>query len=132
MAIGLTSKSNTYTPLYLSNYAYTQIEDSLKRIDGVGNVLVWGAQPYSMRVWLNPDLMFSRGLTADDVVSAVQAQNVQVAPGSIGAEPARPKTEFQFILNTKGRLITPEQFSRIFLKLARSEHLVSIGDVPPS
>jgi hydrophobic/amphiphilic exporter-1 (mainly G- bacteria), HAE1 family len=116
MAIGLTSKSNTYTPLYLSNYAYTQIEDSLKRIDGVGNVLVWGAQPYSMRVWLNPDLMSSRGLTADDVVSAVQAQNVQVAPGSIGAEPARPKTEFQFILNTKGRLITPEQFSKIILK----------------
>ena len=104
MAIGLTSKSNTYTPLYLSNYAYTQIEDSLKRIDGVGNVQIFGAQPYSMRVWLNPDLMFSRGLTADDVVSAVQAQNVQVAPGSIGAEPARPKTEFQFLLNTKGRL----------------------------
>jgi multidrug efflux pump subunit AcrB len=116
MAIALTSKGNTYTPLYISNYAYTQMEDSLKRIDGVGNVQVFGAQPYSMRVWLNPDLMFSRGLTADDVVSAVQAQNVQVAPGSIGAEPALPKTEFQFILNTKGRLITPEQFSRIVLK----------------
>jgi hydrophobic/amphiphilic exporter-1 (mainly G- bacteria), HAE1 family len=129
MAIGLTSKSNTYTPLYLSNYAYTQIEDSLKRIDGVGNVLVWGAQPYSMRVWLNPDLMFSRGLTADEVVSAVQAQNVQVAPGSIGAEPARPKTEFQFILNTKGRLITPEQFSKIILKRGDNGQLVYLGDV---
>ncbi|HXM26217.1 MAG TPA: multidrug efflux RND transporter permease subunit [Chthoniobacterales bacterium] len=129
MAIGLTSKSNTYTPLYLSNYAYTQIEDSLKRIDGVGNVLVWGAQPYSMRVWLNPDLMFSRGLTVDDVVSAVQAQNVQVAPGSIGAEPARPKTEFQFILNTKGRLITPEQFSKIILKRGDNGQLVYLGDV---
>jgi len=129
MAIGLTSKNNTYTPLYLSNYAYTQIEDSLKRIDGVGNVLVWGAQPYSMRVWLNPDLMFSRGLTADDVVSAVHAQNVQVAPGSIGAEPARPKTEFQFILNTKGRLITPEQFSKIILKRGDNGQLVYLGDV---
>jgi multidrug efflux pump len=129
MAIGLTSKNNTYTPLYLSNYAYTQIEDSLKRIDGVGNVLVWGAQPYSMRVWLNPDLMFSRGLTVDDVVSAVQAQNVQVAPGSIGAEPARPKTEFQFILNTKGRLITPEQFSKIILKRGDNGQLVYLGDV---
>src|ERR1700741_1245341 len=129
MAIGLTSKSKTYSPLYLSNYAYTQIEDSLKRIDGVGNVLVWGAQPYSMRVWLNPDLMFSRGLTADDVVSAVQAQNVQVAPGSIGAEPARPKTEFQFILNTKGRLITPEQFSRIIVKRGGDGQLVYLGDV---
>src|ERR1700751_1457596 len=129
MAIGLTSKSNTYTPLYLSNYAYTQIEDTLKRIDGVGYVMVWGAQPYSMRVWLNPDLMFSRGLTADDVVSAVQAQNVQVAPGSIGAEPARPKTEFQFILNTKGRLITPEQFARIVVKRGGDGQLVYLGDV---
>jgi multidrug efflux pump subunit AcrB len=107
-------RNYTYTPLYLSNYAYIQIEDTLKRIDGVGNVQVFGAQPYSMRVWLNPDLMFSRGLTADDVVNAVQAQNIQVAPGSIGGEPARPKTEFQFILNTKGRLVTPEQFSRIW------------------
>src|SRR5246127_2381153 len=129
MAIGLTSKSNTYTPLYLSNYAYTQIEDSLKRIDGVGNVQVFGAQPYSMRVWLNPDLMFSRGLTADDVVSAVQAQNIQVAPGSIGAEPARPKTEFQFILNTQGRLVTPEQFSKIILKRGKNGQLVYLGDV---
>jgi multidrug efflux pump len=129
MAIGLTSKNNTYNPLYLSNYAYTQIEDSLKRIDGVGNVQVYGAQPYSMRVWLNPDLMFARGLTADDVVSAVQAQNVQVAPGTIGAEPALPKAEFQYILNAKGRLVTPEQFSRIVLKRGGNGQLVYLGDV---
>jgi multidrug efflux pump len=82
-----------------------------------------------MRLWLNPDLMFSRGLTADDVVSAVQAQNVQVAPGSIGAEPARSKTEFQFILNTKGRLITPEQFSKIILKRGGNGELVYLRDV---
>jgi multidrug efflux pump len=129
MAIGLTSKNNTYAPLYLSNYAYTQIEDTLKRIDGVGNVQVFGAQPYSMRVWLNPDLMYSRGLTADDVVTAIQAQNVQVAPGSVGAEPARPKTEFQLILSTKGRLTTPEQFSRIVLKRGSNGQLVYLGDV---
>src|SRR6201998_1975415 len=129
MAIGLTSKSNTYTPLYLSNYAYTQIEDSLKRIDGVGNVQIFGAQPYSMRVWLNPDLMFSRGLTADDVVSAIQEQNIQVAPGNIGAEPAPAKTEFQYILNTKGRLVTPEQFSRIILKRGSNGQLVYLSDV---
>src|ERR1700693_2650419 len=73
--------------------------------------------------------MFSRGLTADDVVSAVQAQNVQVAPGSIGAEPARPKTEFQFILNTKGRLVTPEQFSKIVLKRGSNGQLVYLSDV---
>ena len=94
MAIGLTSKSNTYTPLYLSNYAYTQIEDSLKRIDGVGNVMVLGAQPYSMRVWLNPDLMFSRGLTADDVVSAVQAQNVKLRPEASAPSQHGPRRNF--------------------------------------
>jgi multidrug efflux pump len=129
MAIGLTSKNKTYSPLYLSNYAYTQIEDTLKRIDGVGNVQVFGAQPYSMRVWLNPDLMFSRGLTADDVVAAVQEQNIQVAPGNIGAEPAPAKTEFQYILNTKGRLITPEQFSKIILKRGGNGQLVYLSDV---
>jgi multidrug efflux pump len=129
MAIGLTSKNKSYSPLFLSNYAYTQIEDTLKRLDGVGNVQVFGAQPYSMRVWLNPDLMFSRGLTADDVVSAVQEQNIQVAPGNIGAEPAPAKTEFQYILNTKGRLITPEQFSRIILKRGSNGQLVYLSDV---
>src|SRR5260221_3557252 len=129
MAIGLTSKSNTYTPLYLSNYAYTQIEDSLKRIEGVGNVTVLGAQPYSMRVWLNPDLMFSRGLTVDDAVNAIQAQNIQVAPGDIGGEPAHARTEFQLTLNTKGRLVTPEEFSRIILKRGRNGQLVYLGDV---
>jgi len=129
MAIGLTSKNNTYSPLYLSNYAYTQIEDTLKRIEGVGNVQLFGAQPYSMRIWLNPDLMYSRGLTPDDIVQAIQAQNVQVAPGSIGAEPARPKTEFQLILSTKGRLITPEQFSKIVLKRGSNGQLVYLGDV---
>jgi len=129
MAIGLTSKNKSYSPLFLSNYAYTQIEDTLKRLEGVGNVEVFGAQPYSMRVWLNPDLMFSRGLTADDVVSAVQEQNIQVAPGNIGAEPAPAKTEFQYILNTKGRLITPEQFSKIILKRGSNGQLVYLSDV---
>jgi multidrug efflux pump len=129
MAIGLTSKNKSYSPLFLSNYAYTQIEDTLKRLEGVGNVQVFGAQPYSMRVWLNPDLMFSRGLTADDVVNAVQEQNIQVAPGNIGAEPAPAKTEFQYILNTKGRLITPEQFSRIILKRGSNGQLVYLSDV---
>src|ERR1700732_4343557 len=129
MAIGLTSKSKTYSSLYLSNYAYTQIEDSLKRIDGVGNVTVLGAQPYSMRVWLNPDLMYSRGLTAGDVVNAIQAQNIQVAPGNIGGEPAHSRTELQLTLNTKGRLVTPEEFSRIILKRGSNGQLVYLGDV---
>src|SRR5258707_4280886 len=129
MAIGLTSKNNTYTPLYLSNYAYTQILDSLRPIEGVGNVQVFGAQPYSMRIWVNPDLLFARGLTADDVVNAIQAQNLQVATGGVRAEPTNSKTEFQIILNTKGRLITPEQFGKIILKRGSNGQLVYLSDV---
>src|SRR5215469_34520 len=129
MAIALSSKSKAYNPLYLSNYAYTQMEDTLKRIEGVGNVQVFGGQPYSMRVWLDPDLMFSRGLTADDVISALRAQNVEVASGNIGSEPAPPKTEFQFTLSTEGRLVTPAQFSQIVLKHGDSGQLVYLKDV---
>ena len=129
MAIALSSKSKAYNPLYLSNYAYTQMEDSLKRIEGVGNIQVYGAQPYSMRVWLDPDLMFSRGLTADDVISALQAQNLEVASGNIGSEPAPPKTEFQFTLSTEGRLVTPAQFSQIVLKHGDNGQLVYLKDV---
>ena len=129
MAIALSSKSKAYDPLYLSNYAYTQMEDSLKRIEGVGNIQVYGAQPYSMRVWLDPDLMFSRGLTADDVISALQAQNLEVASGNIGSEPAPPKTEFQFTLSTEGRLVTPAQFSQIVLKHGDNGQLVYLKDV---
>src|SRR5246127_1887900 len=129
MGIALSSKSKAYNPLYLSNYAYTQMEDSLKRIEGVGNVQVYGAQPYSMRVWLDPDLMFSRGLTADDVISALRAQNLEVASGNIGSEPAPPKTEFQFTLSTEGRLITPAQFSQIVLKHGDNGQLVYLKDV---
>jgi multidrug efflux pump len=129
MAIALSSKSKAYNPLYLSNYAYTQMEDSLKRIEGVGNIQVYGAKPYSMRMWLDPDLMFSRGLTADDVISALQAQNLEVASGNIGSEPAPPKTEFQFTLSTEGRLVTPAQFSQIVLKHGDNGQLVYLKDV---
>jgi multidrug efflux pump len=129
LVVSLIATTKDYDALYLTNYAYTQLNDSLSRIDGVGQVTVFGAQPYSMRVWLNPDLMFSRGLTADDVISAIQAQNVQVAAGNIGAEPAPPKTEFQLTVNTHGRLITPEDFKNIIVKHGSNSQLVHLGDV---
>jgi multidrug efflux pump subunit AcrB len=129
LVVSLIATTKDYDALYLTNYAYTQLNDSLSRIDGVGKVTVFGAQPYSMRVWLNPDLMFSRGLTADDVINAIQAQNVQVAAGNIGAEPAPPKTEFQLTVNTHGRLITPEDFKNIIVKHGSNSQLVYLGDV---
>jgi multidrug efflux pump subunit AcrB len=82
-----------------------------------------------MRVWLNPNLMYARGLTPDDVVNAIQAQNIQVAPGNIGGEPAHPRTELQLTLTTKGRLISPEEFSRIVLKRGEDGQLVYLEDV---
>jgi multidrug efflux pump len=129
LVVSLTATTKDYDALYLTNYAYTQLNDSLSRVDGVGQVTLFGAQPYSMRVWLNPDLMFSRGLTADDVISAIQAQNVQVAAGNIGAEPAPPNTEFQFTVSTHGRLITPEDFKKIIVKHGSNSQLVYLGDV---
>jgi multidrug efflux pump len=129
LVVSLTATTKDYDALYLTNYAYSQLNDSLSRVDGVGQVTVFGAQPYSMRVWLNPDLMFSRGLTADDVISAIQAQNVQVAAGNIGAEPAPPKTEFQLTVNTQGRLITPEDFKNIIVKHGSNSQLVYLRDV---
>src|SRR6202022_3973660 len=101
---------------YISNFAFLQIRDPLSRLEGVGNVNVFGAREYSMRIWLNPNRMYSLCLPSDDIISAIQAQNVQVAAGRLGAEPAPPGTDLQLTINTQGRLITPEQFGQIIVK----------------
>src|SRR5215467_6936112 len=129
MVVNLLSPDNTYDQTYISNYAFLQIRDVLNRIEGVGDVLVLGAREYSMRVWLDPDRMWARQLTTNDVVSAIQAQNVQVAAGRLGSEPARPGTEVELSVNTEGRLITPEQFRQILLKHGDRGELVYLGDV---
>ena len=129
MAINLFSPDNTYDQAYISNYAFLQIRDVLNRVDGVGDVVVLGAREYSMRVWLDPDRMWSRQLTTDDVVSAIRAQNVAVAAGRLGSEPAPPGTELELSVNTAGRLITPEQFRQILLKRGDRGELVYLGDV---
>ena len=129
MVINLFSPDNTYDQAYISNYAFLQIRDVLNRVEGVGDVVVLGAREYSMRVWLDPDRMWSRQLTTDDVVSAIQAQNVAVAAGRLGSEPAPPGTELELSVNTAGRLITPEQFRQILLKHGDRGELVYLGDV---
>ena len=129
MVVNLLSPDNTYDQAYISNYAYLQVRDVLARLEGVGDVLVLGAREYSMRVWLDPDRMWSRQLTSDDVVSAIQAQNVQVAAGRLGAEPAPRGTELQLSINTEGRLRTPEDFRQIIVKRGEDGSLVYLGDV---
>jgi multidrug efflux pump len=129
MVVNLISPDNTYDQTYISNYAFLQIRDVLNRIEGVGDVVVLGAREYSMRVWLDPDKMWARQLTTDDVAKAIQAQNVQVAAGRLGSEPAPPGTNLELSVNTEGRLITPEQFSQILLKHGDRGELVYLGDV---
>src|SRR5208282_1621232 len=129
MVVHLLSPDNTYDQAYISNYAFLQIRDPLSRLQGIGNVNVFGAREYSMRVWLNPNKMYARKLTTDDVVSAIQGQNVQVAAGRLGSEPAPPGTEFQLSINTLGRLITPDQFGQIIVKRGDNGEIVYLADV---
>ena len=112
MVVHLVSPDERYDMLYLSNFAHLQVRDELARIAGVGNVQVFGAGEYSMRVWLDPDRLAARQLTATDVVRAIREQNVQVAAGVLGAPPAPTDTTFQLSINAQGRLTTEEEFAR--------------------
>src|SRR5271165_31865 len=129
MVVHLLSPDGTYDQAYISNYAFLQIRDPLSRLQGVGNVNVFGAREYSMRIWLDPNKMYARSLTTDDIVSAIQAQNIQVAAGRLGAEPAPPGTNLQLTINTQGRLITPEQFGQIIVKRGDNGEIVYLADV---
>ncbi|MGE3804914.1 MAG: efflux RND transporter permease subunit, partial [Gemmataceae bacterium] len=104
--------------LYLSNYATISVHDELARIKGVGNVNIFGAAQYSMRMWLDPEKLKTRDLTTDDVVRAIKAQNVQVAAGQVGASPAPVNQAFQFTVTTLGQLEDPKQFEEIIVKTA--------------
>lgn len=126
--ISLYSPESSLDDLFLSNYGLS-IKDQLSRIDGVGDVQVFGAGDYSMRVWLDPRLLQLRGLTTNDVVAAIREQNVQVAAGQIGAAPAPEGTPFQLSINTEGRLITPEQFGNIILRTGEGGSALYVRDV---
>jgi HAE1 family hydrophobic/amphiphilic exporter-1 len=125
----LFSPENHFDTLYLSNYATLRIKDELARIDGVGDVRIFGARDYSMRVWIDPDKLKARNLTAGDVVAALKEQNVQVAAGMIGQEPAPDGQQFQFTVTTLGRLANAEQFADVILKTTEGGRLTRISDV---
>jgi multidrug efflux pump len=129
MVVHLLSPNNTYGQEYISNYALIQVRDPLSRLLGVGNVQIFGQRDYSMRIWLDPNRMYARGLTVNDVISAVQAQNLQVAAGRLGAPPATKGTDFTLTINTQGRLITADQFKQIILKSGSSGQIVFLADV---
>ena len=128
MVVHLLSPGKRYDPLYLSNYATLRIRDELARIAGVGDVLVFGAGDYSLRIWLDPDKVAARMLTAGDVVRAIREQNVQVAGGAVGQQPSAGSA-FQLAVNATGRLSDPEQFADIIVRVSDDGGVVRIRDL---
>ena len=116
MFLSLQSDNAQYDGLYLSNYATLNLTDELSRLPGVGSVNVFGAGDYSMRIWLDPEVMRIRQLTPSDVYAAVQSQNMEVSAGTVGQPPMNGPVDFQFTLTAQGRLITPEEFGNIVIK----------------
>jgi len=129
MCVNLISKDGAYDEIYLSNYATLHIRDELSRVTGVGDVEVLGAGDYSMRVWLDPDKLWARNLTTDDVVGAIQEQNIQVAAGVIGQPPAPDDQAFQYTVNVLGRLENADEFENIIVKTAPGGRITRVKDV---
>ena len=127
MVVHLLSPDDRYDPLYLSNYATLRIRDELARISGVGDAVIFGAGDYSLRIWLDPDKVAARLLTASDVVRAIREQNVQVAGGSVGQQPSAGSA-FQLAVNATGRLSDPEQFADIIVHVS-DDGVVRIRDL---
>jgi hydrophobic/amphiphilic exporter-1 (mainly G- bacteria), HAE1 family len=120
---------DVYDDTYLSNYADLYIADALKRIKGVGGVQIFGERKYAMRLWLDPDRLASREITPQDVVTALQQQNLQVGAGQIGQPPAPAGQQYQYSVNAQGRLTTPEEFSNLVIKTTDAGVLVRLRDV---
>jgi hydrophobe/amphiphile efflux-1 (HAE1) family protein len=117
LVVNMFSPNGTYDQTYIANYVTLQIRDQLARIQGVGNILVFGASQYSMRVWLDPGRIASIEMTAAEVISALQGQNIQVASGTLNKSPvAQGQTAFELSVQTQGRLIEPEQFNNVIIK----------------
>ncbi|NII55535.1 efflux RND transporter permease subunit [Luteibacter sp. SG786] len=129
MVVHLTSPDHRYDMLYLSNYARTRIKDQLARLDGVGDVQLFGAGEYSMRIWMNPEKLAIRNLTTGDVIKAIREQNIEVAAGSLNAPPGPSTAAFQMNINTRGRLITEDDFLNIIVRSDASGSVTHLRDV---
>ncbi|WP_426687788.1 efflux RND transporter permease subunit [Rhodanobacter ginsengiterrae] len=129
MVVHLTSPDQRYDMLYLSNYARLHVKDVLGRLDGVGDVQIFGAGEYSMRVWLDPQKLAQRSLTTGDVINAIREQNVQVAAGALNAPPGPSNNAFQLNINTRGRLISEDDFRNIIVRTDATGGVTHLSDV---
>src|SRR5271163_2706185 len=127
--INIYSPKNTYDAVFLSNYATINIIDPLARIKGVGQVTLFGPLDYSLRIWLDPDRLTELNLTPNDVIQAVQSQNVQAALGRVGAAPVSSEQQVQINVKTKGRLTRPQEFANIILRANADGSVVRVSDV---
>jgi len=128
MVVHLVSPSGRYDDVYLRNYAVLNVKDQLARIQGMGEVQLFGAGDYAMRIWLDPQKVAERGMTASDVVGAIREQNVQVAAGVVGASPSK-NAEFQLTVNTQGRLTSIEEFGDIIVRTGTDGAITHLRDV---
>ena len=127
--IAVYSPGEQLDALFLQNFSTLQLLDPIKRVNGVGDVTIFGAGDYGMRIWLDPDRIVGLGLSIDQVLQAVREQNVEVAAGQIGQPPAPPGQAFQYSVNTRGRLVTPEEFGDIVIKIGEEGRMVRLHDV---
>lgn len=129
MVVHLRSPNAKYDVLYLRNYATLNVKDQLAKIQGIGQVLLFGSGDYAMRIWLNPDKIAERNMSAGEVVAAVREQNVQVSAGSVGGPPYDEAVQVQMPINVKGRLETPEEFGEIIIKRDANGVITRLSDV---
>jgi multidrug efflux pump len=129
MVVHLVSPNGKYDTLYLRNYMRLHVKDALARLPGVGDAQQFGGGDYAMRVWLDPDKVASRGLTAGDVVRAIREQNIQVSAGQLGAEPMPTGSDFLTLINAQGRLRSTDEFRNVVLKAGEGGEVVRLGDV---
>jgi len=129
MGVGVYAENGEYDSLFLSNYIDLYIKDAIKRVPGVGDVIIFGERKYAMRLWVDPDRLAARGLTASDVTNALREQNVQVAAGQIGQQPASPSQTYQISVRAVGRLADPSEFENIIIERGADGSLVRLKDV---
>ncbi len=129
LAVNLYSPDNKYDQVFISNYAYMHLQQQIARTTGVGNTQIFGQRQYAMRVWLNPVRMTALGITATDVIAAIQSQNIQVAAGQIGQPPVSDNQQQQLTVLATGRLSSVPQFENIIIRTNPNGGLVRVGDV---
>ncbi|HET9316279.1 MAG TPA: efflux RND transporter permease subunit, partial [Vicinamibacteria bacterium] len=127
--LGFFSRDNRYSAQFMSNYLDLYVRDALKRVPGVGNVVIFGERKYAMRLWLDPARLAARAVTAGDVVNALREQNLQVAAGALGDAPADQGQMYNLSIRTLGRLSEPSQFENVVVKAGKDGTLVRVRDV---